>query len=44
MDYNPATGVFTWKISRPAIFAGTVAGAIDKSTGYVKIGFDNKIH
>lgn len=35
LDYNPATGVFTWKIS-PAknVKSGTVAGGNNKANGY----------
>ena len=42
LDYNPDTGVFTWKISRSGVKAGTVAGA--KNCGYIRIRVDGIKH
>jgi hypothetical protein len=40
LDYDPATGVFTWKIARGyTAKAGTVAGCLN-ALGYVQISFE----
>jgi hypothetical protein len=44
LSYEPITGAFTWRVSKPGIFAGTPAGAVDKSTGFLKIGWNGKIY
>ena len=41
LDYNPETGVLTWKKQRSKIKAGDAAGCI-ASTGYVQISFNYK--
>lgn len=42
LHYDPATGVFTWKVktnkSRNSV--GKVAGVADRKTGYVLVGID----
>lgn len=38
LDYNPETGIFTWKIPKSKIKIGKIAGTIDK--GYITIGLD----
>lgn len=45
LNYNPDTGIFTWKI-KPAqcVKIGDVAGYIDKSTGYISIGINKKLY
>jgi hypothetical protein len=35
--YWPETGQFHWKVSKGGMRAGSVAGSIDPSTGYIKI-------
>jgi hypothetical protein len=42
LEYDPDTGVFRWRTSRPhsRIKAGDVAGRLDKTDGYVRIGID----
>ncbi len=40
LDYNPETGVFTNRAPRKKIRVGEVSGALDKSTGYIKITID----
>lgn len=42
LDYNPKTGIFTWLISRGSIKKGNISGCVNKSTGYLIIGIDNK--
>lgn len=42
LDYNPKTGIFTWLISRGSIKKGNISGYVNKSTGYLIIGIDNK--
>lgn len=36
--YDPQTGVFKWKVGTCRIKIGDIAGSVDKSTGYMKIG------
>ena len=36
LDYDPATGLFTWRISRSNVHAGSRAGS-DDGNGYVQI-------
>ena len=40
LDYNKETGVFTWKVSRGPIPAGTIAG--QRWVDYIRIKIDNK--
>ena len=45
LDYNPDTGVFVWKTARQGQpIKGSVAGVVDKSTGFLKIGWNNRVH
>ena len=42
VDYDPETGVFTWKVSRPnGIYPGMIAGQTDMR-GYGRISLDGK--
>ena len=41
LDYNPDTGVFTWRKSRGCVAAGSVAGCMD-AKGYLRIRVDGK--
>lgn len=41
LDYNPSTGLFTWKISRPNAKQGNKAGNLDPS-GYIRISVNSK--
>lgn len=44
LNYDPSTGDFTWKVSESnRVRVGSKAGSKSKSTGYVYIGFDNKL-
>lgn len=39
LDYDPKTGVLTWKVRLcRGIPVGTVAGCIDPTTGYMRVG------
>jgi hypothetical protein len=43
LEYNPITGVFTWKVSTAqSIKVGQEAGTIDKSNGYRRIAINGK--
>lgn len=42
LDYNPDTGIFTWKIKRSnKVPAGSVAGCFKTNTGYIYIMIDH---
>ena len=41
LDYNPDTGIFTWKLPRRKIKVGVNAGHINKS-GYVRLTINHK--
>lgn len=42
LDYNPDTGIFTWKVKRSnKVPAGSVAGCLNTSTGYVYVMIDH---
>lgn len=43
LDYDPATGVFTWKVTRPRATAGSVAGSISEK-GYRIIGLCGRLY
>ncbi|WP_395454812.1 HNH endonuclease signature motif containing protein [Azospirillum melinis] len=44
-NYDPETGIFTWRISRTgSIRVGQVAGTVRKVTGYVRIHVDGKFY
>lgn len=50
IDYNPVTGIFTWKLREPpcgpfnSLYAGKVAGGASKgdSQGYIRIRYKGK--
>ena len=42
LDYNPETGELRWKVDRSRMKVGMVAGCVDSSTGYLKIGINGK--
>ena len=41
LDYNPETGVFTWKVGRKGVKKGAIAGKIQAS-GYMRIMVEGK--
>ena len=45
LDYNPDSGVFTWKV-KPAkcIRVGSEAGCLSTTTGYIVIGIKGKLY
>lgn len=45
LDYNPATGEFTWKVATSnRVKPGEVAGRLCKTLGYILIGIKSKTH
>ena len=42
LNYNPESGVFTWKVNRSNKMAGSIAGCLGRKGGYVKITYNNK--
>lgn len=44
LNYNPKTGVFTWKRGRGSVKRGSIAGSFDKRAGYIRIMIDEKIY
>lgn len=42
VSYDPETGIFTNSAPRKKVRVGEVAGALDKSNGYIKICIDRK--
>jgi len=43
LHYEPTTGVFTWRVRRQRIAAGTIAGTI-MNRGYCRIHVNNKLY
>jgi len=45
LHYCPDTGIFTWKVKYSrCLNIGDIAGCLDKSNGYIKIGIDKKAY
>jgi len=44
LDYNPETGIFTWKIDRGPMKAFAIAGNVNKILGYRQIRVDKKLY
>lgn len=40
LHYDPETGLLTWSVTRRQIRAGSAAGSLNKSTGYIRITVD----
>ncbi|MBV4365919.1 HNH endonuclease [Erwinia phyllosphaerae] len=43
LSYDPATGLFTWKVNRMRIKSGTTAGSKEKN-GYIVIAIEGKYY
>jgi len=43
LHYDPVTGIFTWKVAQRSVKQGAKAGVIDKSNGYLKIGWNKRV-
>lgn len=43
LDYNPDTGVFTWKMDKGTARKGDIAGWVNK-LGYIRMCLDNKFY
>lgn len=41
LDYDPLTGMFTWKVRRNKQSAGSIAGSPDRQ-GHIRIGIDGR--
>jgi len=44
LHYDPMSGVFMWKMSRPGIKLSRVAGTVSKKDGYIRINVDYQIY
>ena len=44
LNYNPATGLFRWRVHKGPNNVGTVAGCIHRPKGYRQICVDGKIY
>jgi len=44
LSYNPATGIFRWRVSRSGVKAGKVAGRARGRKGYCQICVDRKFY
>jgi hypothetical protein len=45
LHYNPETGIFTRLVSNSnRVKTGSIAGGVDKSTGYIRISVNGKLH
>lgn len=43
LDYDPLTGVLTWKIARPGVMAGQIAGC-PSTYGYIVVRIDGVLY
>jgi hypothetical protein len=42
LSYDPETGKFFWRVSRYKVKAGSEAGYLNRSKGYIEIKIDGK--
>lgn len=42
LTYDPETGIFTWNFNRRGLLAGSVAGHLNNSNGYITISVDKR--
>lgn len=43
LDYDPLSGLFSWKVKRRRIKPGTIAGCADRR-GYIRISIDDHVY
>lgn len=44
LNYDPKTGVFTWKAKRCGVAIGSVAGSVDPIHGYVRVKISGSLY
>jgi hypothetical protein len=44
LNYDPSTGIFTWKVRRSHLAAGKIAGSKDPGHGYIRIKLKDRLY